>query len=350
MGNTRPTSLACAETRTTPVEPVARSDHDDEAPLDPLSPRAHYRRRPMAILRTPEARFAELPEFPFAPRYLEVAGPGAAALRMHFVDEGPRDAAPVLLLHGEPSWSYLYRKMIPPLLAAGRRVVAPDHIGFGRSDKPAAVADYTYARHVDWMRALLHRLDLRDVTLFCQDWGGPIGLSLVAAEPQRFAAVVAANTILPTARRPPAGEVDDWPGPIIEAWMETARSAPELPVGAIIQSVTASELPRAVIAAYDAPFPDESYKAGARAFPRIIPVRDDDPGALHNRAVWRALEQFDKPFVTAFSDADPTTAAWAEVFQRRVPGARRGRHTTVRGGHFLQEDSAPELAEILLSV
>ncbi len=267
---------------------------------------------------------------------------------MHYLDEGADDAPVALLMHGEPSWSFLYRAMIPPLVAGGMRVVAPDHIGFGRSDKPAAVHDYTYARHVDWCAELLERLDLRRVTLFCQDWGGPIGLSLVERAAGRFAAVVAANTILPTAQAPPRGEVEGWPGEVIEMWMETARSAAELAIGDIVQAVTVDELPADVVAAYDAPFPDESYKAGARAFPQIIPVDPDDPGARHNRAVWQFLESFERPFVTAFSDADPTTAAWAEVFQRRIPGARGQRHRTVRGGHFLQEDCPGDLAEIVL--
>ncbi len=303
----------------------------------------------MKVLRTPDSRFADLPDYPFEPRYTEVPAAGQH-LRMHYLDEGARDGRPVLLLHGEPSWSYLYRKMIPPLVEAGRRVVAPDHIGFGRSDKPAAVADYSYANHVTWCGSLLAALGLRDVTLFCQDWGGPIGLSLVAAEPERFAAVVAANTILPTAQAPPHGEVDGWPGEVIEAWMETARSAPELPVGDIVQGVTVTQLDDEVVAAYDAPFPDESYKAGARAFPQIIPTDPNDPGAQHNRGVWEVLHRFDKPFLTAFSDADPVTAAWAPVFQQRIPGARGLDHRTVKGGHFLQEDSGPELARIILEL
>ncbi len=304
----------------------------------------------MKVLRTPDSRFADLPGYPFAPHYLEVASGVGPALRMHYVDEGAGHGPPVLLLHGEPSWSYLYRTMIPPLVRAGRRVIVPDHIGFGRSDKPAAVSDYSYANHVAWCLALLRALDLRDVTLFCQDWGGPIGLSLVAADEDRFAAVVAANTILPTAQPAPDGEVDGWPGPVIEAWMEMARSGSELPIGDIVQSVTADELPAEVVAAYDAPFPDDSYKAGARAFPQIIPIDPNDDGALHNRRVWQSLETFERPFVTAFSDGDPVTAAWADVFRRRVPGARGLNHPTVRGGHFLQEDSGPELAEIILSL
>ncbi len=304
----------------------------------------------MEILRTPEERFASLPDYPFEPKYQDVAYPGGKRLRMHYVDAGPRGGDCVLLLHGEPSWSYLYRKMIAQVAESGCRVIAPDHIGFGRSDKPVDQAEYTYAHHVAWCTSLLDSLDLAGVVAFLQDWGGPIGFSLVAAQPQRFSAVVAANTILPTARQRPEGEVEGWPGPVIEAWMEMSRSAPELAVGDIIQGVTVEDLPVEVIAAYDAPFPNESYKAGVRAFPQIIPVDPEDPGALHNRKVWQALERFDRPFRTIFSDNDPTTAAWAEVFQRRVPGATGQPHTTVRGGHFLQEDSPRELAEAILSV
>ncbi len=304
----------------------------------------------MDVLRTPDDRFEDLPDFPFAPHYASVGGSVGTSLRMAYVDEGDRAADPVLLLHGEPTWSFLYRKMIPPLVAAGKRVVAPDHIGFGRSDKPAAVADYTYARHVTWCRDLIEHLDLHDTILFCQDWGGPIGFSQVAAAPHRFAAVVAANTILPTAQAPPAGEVEGWPGEVIEAWMETARSAAELPVGQIVQGVTAGDLPPEVVAAYDAPFPDETFKAGARAFPQIIPVHPGDPSAVHNRRVWKFLETFDKPFATAFADSDPITAPWAEVFRTRIPGARDARHTTVQGGHFVQEDAAGDLVSAILAI
>jgi len=302
----------------------------------------------MKILRTPDQCFHDLPGYAFAPRYADVVAPGGPSVRMHYLDEGRRDAAPILLLHGEPSWSYLYRKMIPILTAAGHRVVAPDHIGFGRSDKPADLGDYTYERHIAWLRSLIEQLDLKDITLVCQDWGGPIGLSVLAADEARFARVVAANTILPTARQPPAGEIADWPGATIDAWRELARSAPVLPIGQIVAGVSETKLPPAVVAAYDAPFPDESYKAGARAFPAIIPIRTDDPGGVHNQAVWDVLRRFAKPFLTAFSDADPVTAPWAEVFRTRVPGAAGQPHATIKGaGHFLQEDKGEELAEIV---
>ncbi len=222
----------------------------------------------MDVLRTPDSRFADLRDFPFEPHYHSVSQPPGTELRMHYVDEGPRAGAPVLLLHGEPSWSYLYRKMIPPLVDAGRRVIAPDHIGFGRSDKPTALADYSYANHVAWCLEVLRGLDLGGVTLFCQDWGGPIGLSLVAAESDRFSAVVAANTILPTAQAPPLGEVEGWPGEIIEMWMETARSAPELPVGDIVQGVTLDELPRKWSPRTTPPFPTSPTRPGLALFLR----------------------------------------------------------------------------------
>jgi haloalkane dehalogenase len=240
--------------------------------------------------------------------------------------------------------------MIPLIAAAGFRAVAPDLVGFGRSDKLVEASDYTYRRHVDWMLAVVRELDLRDITLVCQDWGGPIGLSLLAAEEDRFARVVAANTILPTAQPAPHDEVADWPGEVISNWIEFASTARVLPVGQIAQSVTVTELPADVVAAYDAPFPDESFKAGVRQFPALIPTKPTDPGALHNRNVWKALGRFEKPFLTAFSDQDPSTAAWAEVFRRRVPGARGQAHTTIRGaGHFLQEDKGEELARLVVN-
>jgi haloalkane dehalogenase len=234
----------------------------------------------METLRTPDDRFARLPGYPFAPHYVDVSG-----LRVHYVDEGPRSAPPVLLLHGEPSWSYLYRKMIPVLTAAGHRAVAPDLVGFGRSDKPVRREDYTYQRHVDWMRGVVEALDLRGVTLVCQDWGGLIGLRLVA------------------------------------------------------------EHPADVIAAYDAPFPDDRHKAGARQFPLLVPNTPDDPAAVPNRRAWEELRRWRKPFLTAFSDSDPVTQGADRLLREAIPGAAGQLHTTiVGGGHFLQEDRGEEIA------
>ena len=291
----------------------------------------------MDVLRTPDERFANLPGYSFAPHYAVLAG----GLRVHFVDEGPRHAAPVLMLHGEPSWSYLYRKMIPPLVAAGHRAVAPDLIGFGRSDKPVRRQDYTYQRHVDWMRAVIEALDLRRVTLVCQDWGGLIGLRLVAEHPERFARVVAANTFLPTGDRPA--------GPAFLAWQKYSQETPELPVGRIVQTGCVTELPAEVIAAYDAPFPDERHKTGARRFPLLVPTSPGDPAAPANRRAWEALRRWEKPFLTAFGDSDPITRGADVLLREAIPGTRGQPHTTLeRAGHFLQEDQGEELARVVV--
>jgi len=291
----------------------------------------------METLRTPDERFANLPGYPFAPHYATV-GDG---LRIHYVDEGPRDAAPVLMLHGEPSWSYLYRKMVPPIAAAGHRAIAPDLVGFGRSDKPVRREDYTYQRHVDWIRALIEALDLRRITLVCQDWGGLIGLRLVAEHPDRFARVVAANTFLPTGDRPA--------GAAFLAWRKYSQETPEFHVGGIVRGGCATELPSDVEAAYDAPFPDDRYKAGARQFPVLVPITPDDPAAAANRKAWEALRRFDKPFLTAFSDKDPITRGGDHLLQEAIPGSKGQPHTTIAGGgHFLQEDCGEELARVVI--
>lgn len=296
----------------------------------------------MKALRTPDSRFENLPGYPFAPHYVEIASGDGGALRMHFVDEGPRDADPVLLLHGEPSWSYLYRKMIPGIVAAGHRTVAPDLVGFGRSDKPAERSDYSYQRHVDWLRAFVESLDLRRITLFCQDWGGLLGLRLVAEHPERFARVVAANTFLPTGDTPA--------GPAFLAWREFSQKVPEFPAGRILSGATVTEMPPEVVAAYDAPFPDESYKSGARQFPLLVPISPDDPAAAANRAAWKQLERLEKPFLTAFSDQDPVTRGGDAALRERIPGARGQRHVTIEGGgHFLQEDRGEELARVVVA-
>jgi haloalkane dehalogenase len=294
----------------------------------------------MDVLRTPDERFGGLPDFSFAPHYIEVPrGDGTdATLRVHYVDEGPGDATEtVLLMHGEPSWSYLYRTMIPVITAAGYRAVAPDLIGFGRSDKPTDRSDYTYQRHVDWMRAVIEGLDLRNITLVCQDWGGLIGLRLAAEEEPRFARIVAANTFLPTG--------DNHPGKGFLAWQSFSQTTPDFAVGQVINMGTTTDLTPEVIAAYDAPFPDDSYKAGAREFPMLVPTTPDDPASEPNRAAWKILEQWEKPFLTAFSDADPVTKGGDAVLRERIPGAAGQPHTTTEGGgHFLQEDRGPQLA------
>jgi haloalkane dehalogenase len=301
------------------------------------------------ILRTDEVRFAGL-DFPYAPRYVELRDAHFGALRMAAIDAGPQDAPVALLLHGEPTWSYLYRHIIPKVAAAGFRAVAPDFIGFGRSDKLAARADYSYAAFVGWLREFVEILDLSRITLVCQDWGGPIGLSVLAQLPQRFAAVLAANTLLPNCEPPPLG-VAGWPGETIENWAAYAAASDDMAVSAIIGGVSRRPLSELTQRAYDAPFPDASYKAAALAFPPLIPIRADMPGIAENRRVWEYLAKFERPFVTAFSDSDPTTAPWAEVFRRRVPGAASQVHPVIAGaGHFLQEDAGEALAEVLVGL
>ncbi len=302
------------------------------------SPGAEDALRPDA-LRTPDARFQDLPDFPFEPHYAWVDG-----LRIHYVDEGDRAAPVVVLLHGEPTWSYLYRRMIPGLVEAGFRVVAPDLVGFGRSDKLGAPEAYSYARHVEWMRALLfEELDLADVNLFVQDWGGLIGLRLVADHPERFARVAAANTGLPSHER--EGELNE----AFLGWLAFSQEVPEFPAGGVVQMGTLMELPPEVVEAYDAPFPDETYKAGARVFPALVPRSADDPEARANRDAWRALEGFHRPFLTLFSDSDRVTAGWDRPMLERIPGARGQPHRTIEGAaHFLQEEAPEALLEALV--
>jgi haloalkane dehalogenase len=287
------------------------------------------------VLRTPDERFEKLPGYAFAPRYADIDG-----LRMHYVDEGPREGKIVLLLHGEPSWSYLYRKMIPVLTAAGLRAVAPDLIGFGRSDKPTRREDYTFAGHVAWMKRFLSQLGLRDIHLVCQDWGGLIGLRVAAEEEALFAKVVAANTFLPTG--------DQKPPEAFFAWQQFSQTTPEFPIGNIVRMGCARPMAEDVVAAYDAPFPEERYKAGARQFPLLVPSSPEDPATVANRAAWEVLKRWNKPFLTAFSDKDPITRGADRLLQALIPGAEGQPHTTiVDGGHFLQEDAGEELARVV---
>ncbi|WP_448641839.1 haloalkane dehalogenase [Geodermatophilus sp. URMC 63] len=291
----------------------------------------------MDVVRTPEERFAALTGSAHEPRYVEVGSGDGGTLRVAYVEAGPADGEVVVLLHGEPSWSFLWRHVVPELTGAGLRVVAPDLVGFGRSDKPTDPAAHSYAAHVEWVReALFDRLDLTGVTLVGQDWGGLIGLRLVAEHPDRFARVVVANTGLPTGDTPM--------GEAFLAWQRFATTAPRFDVGRVVANGTVTDLPAEVVAAYDAPFPDEASKAGARVFPALVPTAPDDPASAANRAAWEVLSRWEKPFLTAFSDSDPITGGGDRVFQRLVPGAQGMPHTTLRGGgHFLQEDVGPEL-------
>lgn len=298
----------------------------------------------MLSLRTPDDRFVGLPDFPYEPHHVEVTtpdDPGGTTLRVAYLDEGPADAAPVLCMHGEPSWSYLYRHVIPVLVARGHRVVAPDLVGFGRSDKPTEQSDHTYARHVEWMRqVVVDHLDLHDATFFGQDWGGLVGLRVVAGAPERFDRLVVGNTGLPEG----TGRVTE----AFLAWQKFSQEAEDFPVGAIISGGCATRLTPEVVAAYDAPFPDDTYKAGARIFPTLVPTTPEDPGGIANRAAWRVLESYERPVLCAFSDGDPITRGGDKPFRERIPGARGRDHVTIEGGgHFLQEDRGPELAAVI---
>jgi haloalkane dehalogenase len=292
-------------------------------------------------LRTPDDRFENLPDYDFEPHYATIDDLDGGTLRVHYLDEGDPSAAPVLLIHGEPSWAFLYRQMVGPLVDAGHRVVVPDLVGFGRSDKPADTQDYTYVRHVEWMRSLLFdHLDLRDITFFGQDWGGLVGLRLVAAAPERYSRVVVGNTGLPTGHGKPSEA--------FLQWQEFSQTAETLPIGRLIDGGTTTKLSDEVVAAYDAPFPDHSYKAGARIFPALVPTSTDDPASPDNMAAWEVLARFDEPFLCAFSDADPITAGGEKPFLEKVPGAAGQPHTTIEGGgHFLQEDRGPQLAAVI---
>jgi len=296
----------------------------------------------MKVLRTPDERFQNLSGYPFDPHYAEIPDGDGGILRVHYLDEGPSGAAPVLLMHGEPSWSYLYRHMIPVLVAAGHRVIAPDLVGFGRSDKPTEMSDYTYARHVEWMRSLLFdHLDLTGITYFGQDWGGLVGLRLLAAEPERYSRVAVGNTGLPTGHGPASEAFLDW--------QKFSQESPVFPIGQIINGATTTDLTDEVIAGYDAPFPDDSLMAGARIFPTLVPTSTDDPASADNVEAWESLEQFDKPFLLCFSDQDAVTKGGDAPFLAKVPGAAGQPHTTIEGGgHFLQEDRGPELANVLV--
>lgn len=301
---------------------------------------------PLDVVRTPESRFADLPDFPWQPSYVEVGSPGDSTcpgpVRMAYLDEGPRDAPVVLLLHGEPTWGFLYRHMVGPLLDAGLRVVVPDLVGFGRSDKPTSVAAYSYARHVAWTRALLDHLDLRDLTLFAQDWGSLIGLRMVGEQPERFARVVIGNGFLPAGQQQP--------NLAFRAWRAFARWSPVLPVSRIVDTGTARRLDRAERAAYDAPFPTRRHLAGARAFPMLVPTDPDDPAMPAQEAAWEALGRFDKPLLCLFGRKDPILGRADKPLIAHVPGAQGQPHARLEGSHFVQEDVGPELARRIVEL
>jgi haloalkane dehalogenase len=295
----------------------------------------------MKVLRTPEAAFEGVTDYPFAPHYLDVTDAlSGANLRVHYIDEGPRDAPVVLMMHGEPSWSYLYRKMVAPVVAAGFRVVAPDLIGFGKSDKPAAQSDYSYARHVAWMRSWVEQLDLQNVTLACQDWGSLVGLRLVAEMPDRFAGVALSNGGLPEGGDAPRA---------FALWRAFSKWSPVFPIGKIVSAGTKRGLSPEEIAAYDAPFPNSSFKAGARIFPSFVPFENNVAIPDQKRA-WQVFDTWEKPFLCCFSDQDRITRGGESRFIGRVPGTSGQNHRSLHGGHFIQEDDPEGFVACILEV
>ena len=292
--------------------------------------------RRMNVLRTPDERFADLPDYPFGPHYVDV-GPAGARLRMHYVDEG--SGPTVLLLHGEPTWSYLYRHTVAALTGAGLRAIVPDLVGFGRSDKPGDVADYSYRAHVEWLSAFVTAVGVEDAVVVGQDWGGLLGLVLVAERPGLASAYVACNHGFPTGDMPPNAA--------FRQWLDYSQSVRELPVGQIVLDACATGGDDAVRAAYDAPYPDESYKAGARIFPALVPIRPDDPASDAVRAARGVLAEWDRPFLTVWGDQDPITRGADEMFQGLVPGAKGQPHVRLDAGHNLPEDAGAELGRIV---
>lgn len=283
------------------------------------------------FLRTPEARFERLPNYAFTPNYIDIDD-----MQMHYVDEGPRDADPILMMHGEPTWSYLYRHMIPICVAAGHRVIAPDLIGFGKSDKPTNTEDYSYAQHMRWMQQFIDSLELDNITLVCQDWGSLLGLRLAAENEARFKAIIVGNGMLPTGEEqvPKAFKI----------WKAFALNSPWFPIAKIVNSGSFKQLSKDEMRAYDAPFPSRKYKAGARAFPALVPVTPNNPASQANKEAWKILENWEKPFLTTFSNGDPITRGGDRYMQKRIPGSAGQDHITLKGGHFLQEDSSAEFA------
>lgn len=295
---------------------------------------------PANVLRTPEDRFANLADYNFAPHYLDVPG-DTGPLRMHYIDEGNRQADVILLLHGQGAWAYSYRTMIPLFTAAGYRVIAPDYIGFGRSDKLKREEDYSFQSHVDWLRSFLQSMSLKNVTAFMYDWGGYFGLRVAAETPELFDRLVLSNTQLPMADQ----DGMEW----FLKFRERVLSAPEFPMGQMVNRGTLNKLTPEVIAAYDAPYPDESYKTGPRRFPMILPTTPEDPPVAANRAAWEKLKTWDKPVLTLFSEMTAKTAMGPEPFFEQIPGTQSQPHALLKAGFSIIEDQPAELASHILA-
>ncbi len=287
------------------------------------------------VIRTPENRFENLEDYKFSSNYIYVE----EDLRLHYLDEGNLDNPIILLLHGEPTWSYLYRKMIP-ILSKKFRVIAPDLIGFGKSDKLLNRLDYTYQKHIDWISTFILKLDLKSITMFCQDWGGLIGLRIITEMENRFSKIIASNTTLPTGKMPLSEN--------FLKWREYSQHSPGFDIGKVIDKGTVKPLSENVLAAYNAPFPSEEYKAGARIFPILVPIEHDNPESIKNIQAWEKLKLWNKPFLTIFGDEDYVMAGAEKAFQKLIPGTKGQNHTILNAGHFIQEDQGEELAKLII--
>ena len=316
----------------------------------------------MNVLRTPDDRFEGLIGYPFEPHYTEVSDPDGGTLRMHYVDEGPRNGPPILMFHGNPDWSYSFRELISRFAREGFRAVAPDMIGFGRSDKPTERREHSIERHIGWLRELVQSLDLHDITLVCQDWGGTMGPGVVALEEDRFARVLVSNGIMHTAESELAGRLPR--GYSVHAlndeevcigvdmlnWLARSQRRKGLRASQSPRGLCVEPVSKEVEVGYDAPFPDENHMVAMRQFAMLIPLRPTDEGAVRNAETWKALSSFHKPFLTVYGDSDPCTGGWDAIYQERIPGAKGQRHVRLEGaGHFLGEDRPKEFAERALA-
>ena len=287
------------------------------------------------ILRTPESFFCDLKDFPFQPHFVKVED-----LQIHYVDEGPFDARPVLLLHGVPAWSYLYRHLIKKISESGCRVIAPDLIGFGKSDKPLKAKSHSYQSHVEWITEFINKLNLKEITLFCHDWGSLIGLRIAAQCPDLFKGIIVSNGMLPAGKH----KIN----PVFKLWRYFARYSPFIPVDLAIEVGALRKLDKEEKKAYRAPFPSSKYKAAIRALPSMVPISPNDAESIINKQLWKSLSRWEKPFLTIFGNRDPITKGGDLYMQKRIPGAVGQNHLRFEAGHFIQEDNFKELAEIII--
>ena len=294
----------------------------------------------MKILRTPDECFNNLEDYPFEPNYIDIEH-NNHTLRMHYLDENSESEEIVLLMHGEPTWSYLYRKIIPILVSNGKRVIAPDLIGFGKSDKPASREDYSYANHIMWVETLIKKLDLKNIIFFAQDWGGLIGLRLLAKYPHLYEGLVVSNSGLPVGSGATEGFMQ---------WLHFSQNVEDFDCGKIVNQGSLKQLNEAEIAAYNAPFPDDSYKAGPRVFPTLVPITKEHPQVQENIEAWQVLSSFDKPTITLFGEHDMAFIGGEKFFIEKIPGAKNMHHQIIDAGHFSQENQPELIAKTILSI